>query len=59
VKASAENGAIVPGDLLVTAARAGHAMRAGEAPPQGSVIGKALGALERGTGVIRMLASLQ
>jgi hypothetical protein len=59
VRASAENGAIAPGDLLVVADTAGHAMRAGADPPQGSVIGKALGSLDSGTGMIRMLASLQ
>lgn len=42
VKASSENGAILPGDLLVASSKAGHAMRAGENVPQGSVIGKAL-----------------
>jgi len=59
VKASAENGAIHPGDLLVTAATPGYAMRAGENPPQGTVLGKALGELERGTGVILILVTLQ
>lgn len=59
VKASAENGPIRPGDLLVSAATAGHAMRAGPDAPQGTVIGKALGSLARGTGTVRMLASLQ
>lgn len=59
VKASAENGPIRPGDLLVSAATAGHAMRAGADPPQGTVLGKALGSLARGTGTVRMLASLQ
>lgn len=59
VKASAENGPIRPGDLLVSAATAGHAMRAGADPPPGTVIGKALGGLARGTGTVRMLASLQ
>jgi len=59
VKASAENGPIVPGDLLVTATRVGHAMRSGDDPPPGTVIGKALEGLETGFGLIRMLASLQ
>jgi len=58
-KVSAENGAIRPGDLLVASSVPGHAMRAGQAPPTGSVIGKALQALEEGTGVIRMLVVLQ
>lgn len=55
VKASAENGAITPGDLLVASATPGHAMRAGAAPPVGTVIGKALTRLNAGAGVITML----
>jgi hypothetical protein len=42
VKASAEGGAIRPGDLLTTAATPGHAMKAGPNPAVGTVIGKAL-----------------
>lgn len=59
LKASAENGAIHPGDLLVTASTPGHAMRAGDNPPQGTVLGKALGELEEGIGVIQILVTLQ
>jgi hypothetical protein len=59
VKASAENGAIQPGDLLVASSTPGHAMRAGENPPQGTVIGKALEPLAEGTGYIRMIVTLQ
>lgn len=59
VKASAENGAIQPGDLLVASSTPGHAMRAGANPPVGSVLGKALAALDKGTGVILMLVMLQ
>jgi hypothetical protein len=59
VKASAENGPIRPGDLLVSAATPGRAMHAGENPPVGTVIGKALGSLEEGSGVIKMLVMLQ
>ena len=59
VKASAENGPIRPGDLLVTSSTPGHAMRAGATPAVGTVIGKALGSLDEGTGVIRMLVTLQ
>jgi hypothetical protein len=59
VKASAENGAIVAGDLLVTASTPGHAMHAGSNPPQGTVLGKALGELNKGTGVIDILVTLQ
>jgi hypothetical protein len=59
VKASAENGAIQAGDLLVASDTPGHAMRAGEDPPQGAVVGKALGSLKEGQGVIRLLVTLQ
>jgi hypothetical protein len=59
VKVSAENGAIRPGDLLVASAIPGHAMHAGANPANGTVIGKALGALTEGTGVIQMLVMLQ
>jgi hypothetical protein len=59
VKVSAENGPIRPGDLLVTSATPGYAMKAGPNPPQGTVIGKALEGLEAGTGLIKMLATMQ
>jgi hypothetical protein len=59
VKASAENGPIRPGDLLAAAATPGHAMHAGPDPRPGTVIGKALEGLEKGTGVIRMLVMLR
>lgn len=57
-KVSAENGAIRPGDLLVTAALPGHAMR-DENPRNGTIVGKAMGTLEHGTGIIRVLVTLQ
>ena len=59
VKATAENGAIRPGNLLVTSSTPGHAMRAGDNPPQGTILGKALGELEEGSGVILVLVTLQ
>jgi hypothetical protein len=59
VKASAENGPIIPGDLLAAASIPGHAMKAGPNPPQGTVLGKALEGQDAGTGVIKMLATLQ
>ncbi len=59
VKVSAENGPIRPGDLLVTSSTLGYAMKAGPNPPQGTVIGKALEGLDKGTGMIKMLATLQ
>ncbi|MCX8062179.1 MAG: hypothetical protein N3D16_06320, partial [Anaerolineales bacterium] len=58
-KVSAENGAIHRGDLLVTSSIPGHAMRAGDDPPQGTVLGKALGELITGTGIIYILVVLQ
>jgi hypothetical protein len=61
VKASAENGAIRPGDLLTTSATPGHVMRAGPNPPVGTVVGKALASLDaaQGSGFILMLVMLQ
>jgi len=58
-KVSAENGAIRRGDLLVTASLPGYAMRAGSNPPQGTVLGKAMGELDTGAGVIQILVTLQ
>jgi hypothetical protein len=59
VKASAENGDIQPGDMLVASDTPGHAMRAGANPPSGTIIGKAMARLDEGTGVIKMLVILQ
>jgi hypothetical protein len=59
VKASAENGAITPGDLLVASSTPGHAMRAPANPAAGTVIGKALGTLESGVGTVEMLVMLR
>ncbi len=59
VKASAENGPIQPGDLLVAGSIPGHAMRAGDQVVAGTMIGKALEGLDQGTGVILMLVVLQ
>lgn len=58
-KVSAENGAIHAGDLLVTSTRPGYAMKGTEVRKMmGAVLGKALGSLDRGTGVIEVLVSL-
>jgi len=57
-RVSAENGAINPGDLLVTASTAGHAMR-DDNPRAGTILGKALGTLHSGTGTIDVLVTLQ
>jgi hypothetical protein len=48
------------GDLLTTSATPGHAMRATD--PQaafGAVLGKSLGALRAGTGLVPVLVALQ
>jgi len=57
-KASAENGPIYRGDLLVTASTPGHAMRA-DNPPPGTILGKTLEGLDAGAGVILVLVTLQ
>jgi hypothetical protein len=59
-KVSAENGPIRRGDLLVTSSTSGHAMK-GTDPSRmlGAIVGKALGSLDSGTGVIDVLVSLQ
>jgi hypothetical protein len=57
-KVSAENGAIRPGDLLVTSGTPGHAMR-DDRPSAGTILGKALEPMESGTGLIRVLVTLQ
>jgi hypothetical protein len=57
VKVDADYGAIAPGDLLVSAPRAGYAMRA-QTPAVGTVIGKALGELATGQGSLPVLVTL-
>jgi hypothetical protein len=57
IKVDASYGAIQPGDLLIASPNPGYAMR-GDEPAVGSVIGKALGALESGTGLIAVLVTL-
>jgi hypothetical protein len=57
-KVSAENGAISRGDLLVSAATPGYAMKGTDRSKMlGAIIGKALDPLPQGTGVIRVLLS--
>lgn len=59
-KVSAENGPIKVGDLLVTSSIMGYAMKGTDRNQMiGAVIGKALGSLDSGTGVIEMLVTLQ
>ncbi len=59
-KVSAENGQIQSGDLLVTSSTPGYAMKGTDRSRMlGAIVGKALGALAEGTGVIEVLVTLQ
>ena len=58
VKASAENGAIKPGDLLVASSIPGHAMASSLPAKPGTIIGKALGKLDQGKAMIEILVML-
>lgn len=60
VLADASGGAIRPGDLLTTSDRPGHAMKVSDfSRCQGAVIGKAMGGLSDGTGMVLVLVTLQ
>ena len=60
VQAETSNGAIEPGDLLTTSNVRGHAMRVSDhARAQGAILGKAMGRLGSGRGVVLVLVSLQ
>jgi hypothetical protein len=54
IKVDASYGAIQPGDLLVSSPNPGYAMRDDD-PKVGTVIGKALGGLDWGTGTVPIL----
>lgn len=59
-KVIAENGPIHRGDLLVTSSTAGYAMKGTDRSRMlGAVIGKAMGSLDKGDGVIEVLVTLQ
>jgi hypothetical protein len=59
-KVTTENGPIHRGDLLVSSSTPGHAMRGTDRTRLvGAVVGKALGSLAQGTGVIQVLVTLQ
>jgi len=59
-RATAANGPIAPGDLLTTSSVLGHAMRVDDpARAQGAILGKAMGALETGEGLVLVLVGLQ
>jgi len=60
MKVSAENGAIHPRDLLVSSSTPGYAMKGTDRGRMlGAVIGKAMGTLNAGAGVIEVLVTLQ
>ena len=59
-KVSAENGPIKVGDLLVTSSTLGYVMKGTDRNAMtGAIVGKALGKLESGIGVVEVLVSLQ
>ena len=59
-KVTAANGAIKAGDLLVTSALPGYAMKGTDRTKMlGAIVGKALEPLDSGTGVILMMVTLQ
>lgn len=58
--ADARFGAIRPGDLLTTSGTPGHAMKVSDhGRAQGAVLGKAMSALDEGTGYVLVLVTLQ
>jgi hypothetical protein len=60
VQADAAFGAIKPGDLLTTSDTPGHAMKVTDhAKSQGAILGKAMGSLNEGKGMVLVLVSLQ
>ena len=59
-KVTAENGPIKPGDFIVTSSIQGYAMKGTDRSLMfGAVMGKALGSLDSGKGVIEVLVTLQ
>ncbi len=60
VKADASAGPIAAGDLLTTSDKPGHAMRVTDhGRANGAILGKAMTALDEGTGLVLVLVSLQ
>jgi hypothetical protein len=60
VQADASYGSIQPGDLLTTSYTPGHVMKVSNYDQaQGAIIGKAMGGLEDGQGLVLVLVSLQ
>lgn len=59
-KVSAENGPVEPGDLLVASSTPGYAMKGTDRERiAGAVVGKALGSVPTGTGIVDVLVTLQ
>jgi hypothetical protein len=65
-RVTAQNGPIRAGDLLTTSSRPGYAMRASRVVvggvaiyPTGTILGKALGSLKSGRGVIQVLLMMR
>jgi hypothetical protein len=60
VEADVSGGAIEPGDLLTTSDVPGHAMKAADyVRAQGAILGKAMGSLRSGQGMLLVLVTLQ
>ena len=60
VQADASYGPIRPGDLLSTSGTPGHAMKVSDhAKAQGAILGKAMGSLREGKGLVLVLVTLQ
>lgn len=60
VKVDASFGAIHPGDMLTTSPHAGYAMKADpDKAKMGSIIGKALGTMDKGSGTITVMVTLK
>jgi len=55
----AENGPVLPGDLLISSSRPGYAMRANKPYEIGTIVGKAIERLDSGEGTIFILVALQ
>jgi hypothetical protein len=59
-KVTDESGSIKPGDLLVTSSKRGYAMKGTDhTQMMGAIIGKAMGHLDSGIGLMEVLVSLQ
>jgi hypothetical protein len=60
VQADTSNGPIEPGDMLTTSSTPGRAMKVTDhARAQGAVLGKAMGSLDKGQGMVLVVVTLQ